>query len=224
MLSFKSFIDASCLWTQNSLTLLLSSRSIQSVMRTNDFFRFRCSSFKLNDVSKMLQWGYLRCPIRTGSWGICWRMSCLISVSKMMPTAQIMRWSCMMNDSWVLWDTLNPCQQLSSLRIIYFVLFWAFFTCRLTKVFKRLIFTTMEIWRKTVHLSLRPSAGILGSVHSPALRCDHNEVSERLEDVAGTKHVRRSNGVWILKPLLIVLHFQRPRGWQEVTAGRVWQS
>lgn len=43
--------------------------------------------------------------------------------------------------------------------------------------------------------SVCPSADILGSVHSPALRCDHNEVSERLEDIAGTKHVRRRNGV-----------------------------
>lgn len=38
-----------------------------------------------------------------------------------------------------------------------------------------------------------PSAHTLGLVHSPALRCKHNEVSEVLEDVAETKHVSRSN-------------------------------
>lgn len=40
--------------------------------------------------------------------------------------------------------------------------------------------------------SVCPSALILGSVHSPALRCDHNEVSGGLEDVART---RRRNAV-----------------------------
>lgn len=75
-------------------------------------------------------------------------------------------------------------------------------------------------------LSVCPSADTLGSVHSPALRCDHNEVCERLEDIAGTKHVKGRNSLWILKQVLIMLHFISCilRGWQEVTARRVWQS
>lgn len=163
----------------------------------------------------------LRGPIRTSSWSSCWQRCRLTSASKMAPTAPIMT---IWYDEWFMRHTLNPCQQLLSLTIIYFVLFKAFSYLKAGRgpnsgPQKVTFYKGENVARDS--LSVCPSADTLGSVHSPALRCAHNEVSERLEDVAGSKHVKGRNSLWILKQILIMFPIfyhtfqEADRKWQQ---------